>query len=156
MYSTVSQKYKNEKTRNVFCGYWIYNGCPSYLILDRQITIRQAGALLKISDTIHVWGHFKIMCGTNDLTQTRLYDRKNMFVKIMVILQKCLEPLKQRSDCPGICSRLTTCLTCLSQGQGATLTPTSPERRTYIQPCNWCVKEAKCQQRSSKCCPDIF
>lgn len=66
MYSTVSQKYKNEKTRNVFCGYWIYNGCPSYLILDRQITIRQAGALLKISDTIHVWGHFKIMCGTND------------------------------------------------------------------------------------------
>ncbi|WAR31429.1 MEGF8-like protein [Mya arenaria] len=53
-----------------------------------------------------------------------------------------------RALCPGICPRLTTCISCLSQGQGASLTEKSLERRTYIQPCNWCVKEAKCQQRS--------
>lgn len=59
-------------------------------------------------------------------------------------------------SCPGICGRLSTCLECLSQGQGASLDDTSLDRRTYIQPCNWCVKEAKCQQRSSKFGFDSF
>ncbi|XP_052224268.1 multiple epidermal growth factor-like domains protein 8 [Dreissena polymorpha] len=51
-------------------------------------------------------------------------------------------------QCPGICSRLSSCVSCLSQGQGAARSQDSPEHWTYIQPCNWCVKEGECQLRS--------
>nr|KAG5710511.1 hypothetical protein BaRGS_013157 [Batillaria attramentaria] len=50
--------------------------------------------------------------------------------------------------CPGICPTLHTCGACVSHGQGAVLSSTSPRRRVHIKECSWCVKEAQCQTRS--------
>ncbi|XP_041369444.1 multiple epidermal growth factor-like domains protein 8 [Gigantopelta aegis] len=53
-----------------------------------------------------------------------------------------------QNRCPGICPALHTCSTCVSQGKGTLLSPSSPRRRVYNEQCSWCVKEASCQSRA--------
>ncbi|CAG5128382.1 unnamed protein product, partial [Candidula unifasciata] len=51
--------------------------------------------------------------------------------------------------CPGICPVLHTCGACVSHGKGVEQAAELRPRRTYIQECSWCVKEAKCQTNSA-------
>ena len=94
-----------------------------------------------VLQTLKIQGLFQIGLKRNDFTFQLCRETANYYLE---------------ASCPGICGRLSSCLECLSQGQGAVLTDKSPQRRTYIQPCNWCVKEAKCQQRSSMGILDTF
>ncbi|KAK3088685.1 hypothetical protein FSP39_022382 [Pinctada imbricata] len=61
--------------------------------------------------------------------------------------EMCEDDFK-KSTCHGICSQLSTCQSCLSQGQGVTLTSMSPRRRVYQDECSWCVKNSTCQRRA--------
>ncbi|ESO96650.1 hypothetical protein LOTGIDRAFT_174753 [Lottia gigantea] len=54
----------------------------------------------------------------------------------------------QSKRCPGICSVLSSCSACISQGRGANLTSSLPRRRVYNEACSWCVKQAVCTPRA--------